>query len=139
MPIRVGVGPTLGRRLARGPGLARLAALAQADESERVLLWLLTSVHDAARKANAPAIRVATQDDGTRASITVADNGPGIAPENAAKIFTPFFTTRSEGVGLALAVAHAIAHDHGGSLDFAPAPGGGTAFTLRLPGARRAG
>jgi two-component system sensor histidine kinase DctS len=68
----------------------------------------------------------------------VIDNGRGIAPEVAGRLFTPFFTTRPEGMGLGLSLCRTVVEQHGGALDFAPAPGGGTVFRFTLPAARSA-
>ena len=62
----------------------------------------------------------------------VHDAGPGIAPEVAQRLFTPFFTTRPEGMGLGLSLCRTVIEQHGGALDFATGPGGTLfRFTLR--------
>ena len=67
-------------------------------------------------------------------TFTVADAGPGIAPEVAAKLFTPFFSTRAEGMGLGLSLCRTVIEQHGGALDFGPGPGQrGTEFRFTLP------
>jgi two-component system sensor histidine kinase DctS len=75
-------------------------------------------------------------------SIAVVDAGPGVAPEVAQRLFTPFFTTRSEGMGLGLSLCRTVVEQHGGALDFHPADTGrGTEFVFTLPateGARAA-
>lgn len=65
--------------------------------------------------------------------LSVADSGPGLAPEVAAKLFTPFFTTRPGGTGLGLAVAQMIVVGHGGRIWAANRPGGGAEFHVWLP------
>ncbi len=65
----------------------------------------------------------------------VQDTGPGIAPENVAKIFDPYFTTKSEGSGLGLSVCYSIVHNHGGDIQVHSTPGAGTIFTVLLPAA----
>jgi signal transduction histidine kinase len=66
--------------------------------------------------------------------LTVSDSGPGLTPGVAAKLFTPFFTTRPGGTGLGLSIAHYIAVRHGGSIRAENKPGGGARFTIWLPG-----
>ncbi|HET9977723.1 MAG TPA: ATP-binding protein [Burkholderiaceae bacterium] len=62
----------------------------------------------------------------------IADAGPGIAPDVAARLFTPFFTTRAEGMGLGLSLCRTVIEQHGGALDFSTGAGGTTfRFTLR--------
>jgi two-component system, LuxR family, sensor histidine kinase DctS len=68
----------------------------------------------------------------------IIDRGPGIPPDVAARLFTPFFTTRSEGMGLGLSLCRTVIEQHGGALDFGPAPGGGTEFRFTLPAPRKA-
>ncbi|HEX6623274.1 MAG TPA: ATP-binding protein [Pyrinomonadaceae bacterium] len=76
--------------------------------------------------------------DATWAAVEIADTGDGIADEDLHKIFIPFFTTKSKGHGVGLALAHRVVTDHGGTLSAANAHGGGAVFTLRLPAAVRA-
>jgi signal transduction histidine kinase len=66
--------------------------------------------------------------------IRVSDEGAGIAPEIAARIMEPFFTTRLErgGTGLGLAISSTIVKEYGGSIEFSSEPGKGTTFTVRL-------
>jgi signal transduction histidine kinase len=72
-------------------------------------------------------------DQGNRwASISIQDTGPGIAPEDLHKIFIPFFTTKTKGHGIGLALAHRVITEHGGTLAAANAEGGGAVFTVRL-------
>ncbi len=71
--------------------------------------------------------------EGATCSVTVADTGPGIPPEQLSKIFNPFFTTKRGGTGLGLAVSYGIVREHGGSITAAAAPGAGALFTVTLP------
>jgi two-component system sensor histidine kinase FlrB len=65
--------------------------------------------------------------------ISVEDNGVGIPEHEQAKILKPFYTTRSAGTGLGLAVVQSIASSHRGTLWFASDEGEGSTFSLRLP------
>src|ERR1700689_2365422 len=65
--------------------------------------------------------------------ICVADNGPGIPPNDLPKIFLPFYTTKSEGTGLGLAVVQKVALQHAGSIEARNRPDGGAEFLLWLP------
>ena len=62
--------------------------------------------------------------------IEVADNGPGIAAEQAEKVFIPFYTTRTEGSGVGLALARQVMIAHGGSIRLTERVGPGACFTL---------
>jgi two-component system sensor kinase FixL len=73
-----------------------------------------------------------TTEDGV-CQITIADHGPGIAPEVREKLFTPFFTTKARGTGLGLSTARRLIEAHGGTLAIECPPTGGTSATLRLP------
>jgi PAS domain S-box-containing protein len=65
--------------------------------------------------------------------IEISDTGVGIAPEEADRLFNPFFTTKERGTGLGLAVTHKIIEDHGGVIDFQSVAGVGTTFRIVLP------
>jgi signal transduction histidine kinase len=67
------------------------------------------------------------------ATITIRDTGPGIADTDRQKIFIPFFTTKSGGHGIGLALAHRVIAEHGGALTAGNAPEGGAIFTIRMP------
>jgi signal transduction histidine kinase len=68
-------------------------------------------------------------------AMCIADTGTGIAPENLARLFEPFFTTRSKygGTGLGLSVTYGIISDHGGLIDVESQVGQGSTFTVWLP------
>jgi two-component system sensor histidine kinase DctS len=69
-------------------------------------------------------------------TFSVIDHGVGIPEEVAAKLFTPFFTTRSEGMGLGLSLCRTVIEQHGGALAFEPlrpGQGSGTEFRFTLP------
>ena len=65
--------------------------------------------------------------------VSIADNGPGIPAQDLPKIFLPFFTTKSDGTGLGLAVVQKVALQHGGSIEARNRQGGGAEFLLWLP------
>jgi len=68
------------------------------------------------------------------ATFSVIDHGPGIGPEVAERLFTPFFTTKAEGMGLGLSLCRTVIEQHGGKLQFGPGPRGtGTEFRFTLP------
>lgn len=106
-----------------------------------LLRRVLDNLLDNARKYSPPGspIRVVARTDALGASVAVADEGTGIAPEDLARLFTPFFRAdRSRaratgGVGLGLSLSRRIAEAHGGRLTAASAPGRGSTFTLTLP------
>gem|GEM_PF-3003224 len=72
---------------------------------------------------------------GNLVAITVSDSGPGIAPENMARLFEPYFSTKADGRGLGLSMAHSIIGGHGGAISAVSEPGKGASFTIRLPAA----
>lgn len=78
---------------------------------------------------------LATARDADDFVITVADSGHGIPAHLRDRVREPFFTTKpiGEGTGLGLSITHSIAQKHGGTLDLAPRPEGGTVATIRFP------
>jgi two-component system sensor histidine kinase DctS len=105
---------------------------------EQVLLNLSRNGLQAMESATALQDRVLTlrarQTHPRWVTFSVSDAGPGIEPEVAAKLFTPFFSTRSEGMGLGLSLCRTVIEQHGGALDFGPGPQHkGTEFRFTLP------
>jgi two-component system, NtrC family, sensor histidine kinase HydH len=80
---------------------------------------------------NPPEVLVA-EEDGVLV-LQVRDHGPGIPPEERARIFEPFYTTRTSGTGLGLSVARRVVELHGGTLTAEDAPEGGALFRIVLP------
>lgn len=79
------------------------------------------------------AITLKTRHDGNSVEISVIDRGSGIAPEHRENIFNPFFTTKSGGVGLGLALVAKIVGEHGGTIAVESTPGEGSVFRIVLP------
>jgi len=66
-------------------------------------------------------------------SVLVTDDGPGVPERDREQLFSPFFSTKTRGTGLGLAVCHRIASEHGGTIAYEPRAGGGAAFRVTLP------
>jgi signal transduction histidine kinase len=78
-------------------------------------------------------ITISAADSGHNARIEVSDTGRGIAPEDIAKVFEPYFSTKETGTGLGLAIVKKAVDDHGGTISVRSKPGDGTTFTITLP------
>ena len=78
----------------------------------------------------------AATDTGAWVEFVVSDVGHGITEAVAAQLFTPFFTTKDEGMGLGLSLCRTVVEQHGGTLRFEPQQPQGTAFSFTLPAAR---
>ncbi|WP_422846644.1 two-component system sensor histidine kinase NtrB [Acidovorax sp. M2(2025)] len=109
---------------------------------EQVLLNLarnaMQAMDDPALPARVLTLRVrhaASNQHSAWVEFSVTDVGTGIPPEVAERLFTPFFTTRREGMGLGLSMCRTVIEQHGGYLGFAPHEPRGTVFTFTLPGA----
>jgi two-component system sensor histidine kinase DctS len=70
---------------------------------------------------------------GERVEVSVLDRGRGVPPEVEAQLFTAFFTTKSEGMGLGLSLCRSVIEQHGGHLQYRPRDGGGSIFAFDLP------
>ena len=82
-----------------------------------------------------PAVALRARPEAERVVFVIEDNGPGLTPEDAARVFEPFYSTKTAqgGTGLGLAIARDIIRAHGGTLDAGTRPGGGARFTVSLP------
>jgi two-component system sensor histidine kinase DctS len=105
---------------------------------EQVLLNLARNAIQAMEAGTPEADRVLTlrvrQTHPRWVTLSVIDTGPGIPADVAARLFTPFYTTKPEGMGLGLSLCRTVIEQHGGALDHGPGPGGrGTEFRFTLP------
>ena len=108
-----------------------LALDADPEMLEQMLLNLLKNAEQALEGADSPRVEMrAYLNRNGHVSLEVSDNGPGIEPEVAAKIFVPFFTTKREGSGVGLALTRQIMLSHGGTVVLGASDAGGARFTL---------
>jgi signal transduction histidine kinase len=100
---------------------------------ERAVLNLLENALQAVRERGAIAVRL--RGGAGRVELEVEDSGPGLDPEVRSRIFQPFFSTKTSGSGLGLALVKKIAEDHGGGVTLESPPDGPTRARLWLPAA----
>lgn len=74
-----------------------------------------------------------TRREAQKAVIEVSDTGIGLRPEECARIFTPYYTSKQHGSGLGLAIVQSVVSDHGGTITVRSQPGKGTSFVIELP------
>jgi two-component system sensor kinase FixL len=121
-------------RLDLAPNLPRV--LVDGVQIEQVIVNLVHNAAEAFISADEAAgeimIRTALDDSG-QVEVSVADNGPGLAPGVEARVFEPFFTTKAEGTGLGLAISRSILEAHRSQLSHAPNPPRGARFAFTLP------
>ncbi|MGZ3184044.1 MAG: sensor histidine kinase [Telluria sp.] len=111
------------------------AVLADRMMIEQVLLNLTRNAIDAMADVE-PArrvLRIGAQRQGQVVEVRVTDHGSGIPDEVADKLFSPFFSTKAEGMGMGLSICRTAVEFHGGTLAHEPNPGGGTIFRFTLP------
>jgi signal transduction histidine kinase len=122
---------TKGRKLTLtvAAGLPPISAIR--DQLVQVFLNLVLNAIDATEKGGH--IEIAAEKPENLLEITVRDDGKGIHPDQAARLFQPYFTTKKHGTGLGLFVCRKLVADHGGAIEFESCPGKGTTFRVRLP------
>lgn len=127
--------PVAARLAARHGAMASLPPSLPVAMGAEALESVLANLIENARRHAGPEARVevALTPEGDGAVLRVSDDGPGVSPANAGRIFTPFFTTarQSGGTGLGLAIARGIVEAHGGSIALRPAERGAL-FEVRL-------
>ena len=101
-----------------------------ADLLDQALINLVRNAIEALRDAPQGRIDLCARRAEGRIAISVADNGPGISPDQREKVFVPFFTTKRRGSGIGLTLVRQIAAAHGATVDVLQTPGGGA--TVRL-------
>lgn len=109
------------------------AALITGDENElkQLFMNLILNSLEAIEKQGNVWIQVQSSADSS-VSIEIADDGPGIPPEQLPKVFLPFFTSKKHGTGLGLATCKRIVTNHGGEIRVESEVGKGTRFTIDL-------
>src|SRR4030043_773055 len=78
-------------------------------------------------------LTVSTNASDSRASVFIEDTGTGVSEENIPKLFEPFFSTKTTGLGLGLAMTKRVVEEHGGKVDFQSIEGKGSTVTISLP------
>ena len=108
-----------------------------AGKLQQVFTNLILNARDAIVDGGRITISTGMAEDGSLVA-EIADTGIGIAPENVAKIYDPFYTTKGvgQGTGLGLAVSYGIVQEHTGRISVDSIPGQGTTFRITLPTAR---
>jgi C4-dicarboxylate-specific signal transduction histidine kinase len=102
---------------------------------QHVLFTLVQNGFEAIGNRGGGHVEVAVSGDRYGPTVSISDNGSGIAPEQRQQMFHPFFTTKPNGTGLGLASSRAIIEAHQGSIGFEPSADGGACFWFKLPAA----
>jgi two-component system nitrogen regulation sensor histidine kinase NtrY len=100
------------------------------EQLARVLRNLTLNAVDAMPQGGTLTIRTSAHETGVR--LEVADTGQGLTPEECARLFTPYYTTKTHGTGLGLAIVQSVISDHKGRISVESEPGKGSTFVIDL-------
>ncbi|UCF85887.1 MAG: PAS domain-containing protein [Desulfobacteraceae bacterium] len=100
---------------------------------QQVFVNLLINAVEAIQENGVITIKSYVSPDKRSERIEISDTGCGIPPEDMGKVFEPFFSTKSKGTGLGLAVSYGIVQKHQGDIQVSSQPGQGTRFTIEIP------
>jgi two-component system nitrogen regulation sensor histidine kinase NtrY len=105
----------------------------QADPAllRRALENLVLNSLDAMPAGGTLTVRTSQHNGSVRLDVT--DTGAGLTPEECARLFTPYYTSKQHGTGLGLAIVQSVVSDHGGKIAVESAPGAGATFRIELP------
>ncbi len=117
-------------RLELSPGLPRVQG--DASQIRQVIHNMLQNAQDALAGIDDAEVHVITQREGERVLLLFRDNGPGFPAEVLAHAFEPYFTTKSRGTGLGLAMVKKIVDEHGGDVRLGNRDGSGAEVRIRL-------
>ena len=113
--------------------------LGDSVQLQQVVLNLVMNAIEAMHSAQSRILRIETRQSGHgMVRVSVGDTGAGIDPSNVGRVFERLFTTKSQGMGLGLAICQSIIQSHDGRIWVASAPGSGSVFHFELPAARGA-
>lgn len=121
--------PQVAARLELADALPRIDA--DPDLLHRVFSNLVLNAMDAMPNGGTIAIRTREHGDNIRVEIT--DSGTGLTPEECARLFTPYYTSKQHGTGLGLAIVQSVISDHKGTITVESKPGHGATFRIELP------
>ncbi|HVV65957.1 MAG TPA: PAS domain S-box protein [Rhizomicrobium sp.] len=113
------------------PNLPRI--LMDRVQIQQVMVNLIRNAVEAMQGSKRKEMAIATTASDGYVRVAVADTGPGVSPELAERLFQPFVTTKSTGMGIGLMICRSIVEAHGGSLSLAARQGGGAIFQFQLP------
>jgi two-component system NtrC family sensor kinase len=101
----------------------------------QVVLNLLGNAADAVEKRSDATVQIRTSHEGSKVRLEIVDNGKGLDPAVAARLFQPFVSTKAtgRGTGMGLSICRSIVESHGGTIDAVSERGVGTRFTVTLP------
>ena len=103
------------------------------DQIKRAVLNLVDNAVEAVGGAGLVVVQTEWLTEARRARIVVADDGPGIPPEDRERLFVPYFSTKATGMGLGLPIVHQIISDHGGSIRVEDNTPHGSRFVVEVP------
>ena len=109
-----------------------LMMLMDGNKIKQALINIVKNAMESIRESGTVTIGIGTKEN-KMAIITVSDTGTGLAEGDADRIFNPDFTTKEQGLGLGLTLAHEIVQAHGGEISVRSASGVGTTFDILLP------
>jgi two-component system nitrogen regulation sensor histidine kinase NtrY len=107
------------------------AIAADPDLLHRAVSNLVLNAMDAMPQGGTLTVR--TRRDNERVRLEVSDTGAGLTPEECARLFTPYYSSKQHGTGLGLAIVQSVVSDHGGRISVQSEPGRGTTFRIELP------
>ncbi|MBB3976729.1 two-component system C4-dicarboxylate transport sensor histidine kinase DctB [Rhizobium azooxidifex] len=113
------------------PSAHRVFVLGNRLRLEQVFINLFQNALEAVAERSDPIVTVSTEAKGDVVAVSIADNGPGIAPEVMDELFSPFNSSKEKGLGLGLVISKDIVADYGGRIEVRTGPDG-TCFTVHL-------
>jgi two-component system, NtrC family, nitrogen regulation sensor histidine kinase NtrY len=102
------------------------------EQMTRVVRNLVLNAIDAMPEGGKLTVRTAAVPGGVR--LEISDTGQGLTPEECARLFTPYYTTKTHGTGLGLAIVQSVVSDHGGRISVESEKGKGSTFRIELTG-----
>ncbi len=129
----IGGAPTVNLTLRIAPDARQVVV--DKVQIQQVLLNLMRNAMEAMGRMPERTLSIEAAREGSRVAIRVCDSGPGLPVEVRSRLFQPFVTTKSDGLGVGLSICRTIVEAHGGELVLEDEPGHGAVFCFTVPGA----